>query len=376
MSLNTKCTHVRAIQALSPMFTVTAYAVLFGVKYSPATYISLLPLTAGVMLACSFDVSASDFIGLISAFCSALVFVSSNIFFKKVMPTPQAKGGLSAPQTSHKLDKLNLLLYSSGLAFLMMIPIWVFTDLPVLLSAESKPSNVSVSYYYFLNGTVHFGQNIIAFIILGSTSPVTYSIAALVKRIAVICIAVVWFAQSVHPIQGMGICLTFVGLWMYNAAKGDVEKGEKKMRRVEAQMEGLLPNTAKDGDLYRGVSPGPQVQHQQDSATATLPEFSLSSAIPRPAYVQQTSNAVMPNGLTTNGHAHPHVRARGDSQSSHPPSRTQTRYTNTPPALNLAAIDNSKNVVVSPTGSYPSPPPSVGPLSPPYYRATAPVEVS
>jgi len=240
------------IKALSPLFTVAAYALLFGVRYSAKTYISLFPLTVGVMLACSFDISASNLVGLLCAFGSAIVFVSSNIFFKKIMPT-----GSSA--SHHKLDKLNLLFYSSSMAFLLMVPIWVFTDLPVFLAAQpghvthpvhEHASTHSVAHYMFLNGIVHFAQNIIAFIILASVSPVTYSIASLVKRVAVICIALVWFNQHVHPLQGMGIGLTFLGLWMYNNAKGDIARGETRRRGVEAVRDGALPSTRIEGQIF------------------------------------------------------------------------------------------------------------------------------
>ena len=73
------------VQALSPLFTVASYALLFGVRYSPATYVSLMPLTLGVMLACSFDLRANAF-GFLCALGSTLVFVSQNIFSKKVRP--------------------------------------------------------------------------------------------------------------------------------------------------------------------------------------------------------------------------------------------------------------------------------------------------
>lgn len=245
---------------MSPLFTVAAYAILFGVSYSSKTYISLLPLTLGVMLACSFDVSASDAIGLLCAFGSALVFVSSNIFFKKIMPSNAA-----GASTSHKLDKMNLLLYSSGMAFILMIPIWVYYDLPVFLAGLPTPAPVkggppahSVTYYFFMNGTVHYAQNIIAFVILSSTSPVTYSIASLIKRVAVICIAIIWFKQHVHPVQAFGICMTFTGLYMYNNAKGDVEKGEKKLRRIEATRDFMLPTTKEDLKVLTGADTPPE----------------------------------------------------------------------------------------------------------------------
>jgi solute carrier family 35 protein E1 len=142
------------------------------------------------------------------------------------------------------------------MAFVLMIPVWLYYDFPRLMAAYHAPKHYtylggddekeaaalhSVVYYFFLNGTVHFAQNIIAFVILASTSPVTYSIASLIKRVAVICIAILWFAQSVHPIQAIGIIMTFTGLYMYNNAKGDVEKGEHKMRRVEAARDMRLP---------------------------------------------------------------------------------------------------------------------------------------
>jgi len=108
----------------------------------------------------------------------------------------------------------------------------------------------SVAYYTFLNGIVHFAQNIIAFIILSSVSPVTYSIASLFKRVAVICIALVWFSQHLHPLQGVGIGLTFLGLWMYNNAKGDIARGETRRRGVEAVRDGALPSTRAEGQIF------------------------------------------------------------------------------------------------------------------------------
>ena len=74
---------VHTIKALSPLFTVASYAILFKVRYSPATYSSLLPLTVGVMLACSFDFRGNGF-GFLCALGSTIVFVSQNIFSKKV----------------------------------------------------------------------------------------------------------------------------------------------------------------------------------------------------------------------------------------------------------------------------------------------------
>jgi solute carrier family 35 protein E1 len=237
-------------QALSPLFTVLSYRFLFNVSYSSSTYIALIPLTLGVMFACSFDVSGSNLFGLICAFGSTLIFVSSNIFFKKIVPSTSgsstASGKDGQATTNARLDKINLLFYSSSLAFTFMIPLFLYNDfLPLLSPNKPKPIQTQrVLYYFLLNGTSHFAQNVLAFAILSSTSPVTYSIASLIKRIVVIVMAILWFRQSVHPIQALGITLTFVGLYMYQNAKGEVEKVEKKVRKMEAIREGsFLPTS-------------------------------------------------------------------------------------------------------------------------------------
>lgn len=234
------------------MFTVLSYAVLFRVRYSSATYAALAPLTIGVMLACSFDLRANAF-GFLCALGSTIIFVSQNIFSKKLLPK-ESPTGISTNNTGvGKLDKLNLLFYSSGMAFLLMIPIWLYSDSHALLTLyldpslhSSSPSSSPLLLTFITNGTVHFLQNLIAFSILSRTSPVTYSIASLIKRIAVIILAILWSHQHVSRVQGAGMGMTFVGLFMYNKAKGDVEKGEVKRGKVEKRSEMGLPTTAED----------------------------------------------------------------------------------------------------------------------------------
>lgn len=352
----------RGFQALSPLFTVAAYALLFRVRYSPKTYLSLLPLTIGVMLACSFDMSVSNAIGLLCAFGSALVFVSSNIFFKKIMPS----GPGAAAASTHKLDKLNLLFYSSSMAFVLMVPIWVYTDLPALLAMIRDPTHIghpahdggshhSVLYNFLANGTVHFAQNIIAFILLAQTSPVTYSIASLIKRVAVICIAIAWFAQPVHPVQACGIALTFAGLYMYNQAKSDVEQGERSMRRVAAARALELPYSTRL-ELSDVPVPPPAI------AVDMRADVGMTSAYGRPR-AQPTAAA-----HATMSPVSQSLPPRRQSQSqprpthrAHPLSYSQThnapnlRIQITPPA----STGTKPGVAVSPVDLYPSPPPSL-----------------
>lgn len=325
-------------------------------RYSAKTYISLLPLTIGVILACSSDMSLSNAMGLLCAFGSALIFVSSNIFFKKVMPS-------NSTVSTHKLDKLNLLFYSSSMAFVLMIPIWMYYDLPALLALVNNPTHVahpshghghrSVIWAFFANGTVHFAQNIIAFILLAQTSPVTYSIASLIKRVAVICIAIVWFAQPVHALQGFGIALTFGGLYMYNQAKSDVEQGERAVRRVAAARNLELPSNR--GEITPTPTPPP--------VAAVNTPVGIASGYGRPhaaptaaAAPQHKSTFAPPPQAPTYPHARPapvHI----------PPPPSSYSHTHETPNLRIkvtpAPTDEKPGAQGSPFELYPSPPPSL-----------------
>lgn len=243
---------VHTIKGLSPLFTVLAYRFVLNISHSTATYLSLIPLTLGVVLACSVEFSGNLF-GILCAFGGAIIFVTQNIFSKKLFneaALAEAEGVSSAQ--SRKLDKLNLLCYCSGLAFFLTIPIWFWTDgFPApqsLLHRKDTFSNSHTSAIYLpleflFNGIFHFGQNILAFVLLSLVSPVTYSVASLIKRVFVIVVAIIWFGNRTTPVQALGIALTFLGLYLYDR-NNDTSKAERRAK-LEALRTGapLLPLT-------------------------------------------------------------------------------------------------------------------------------------
>ena len=234
---------VHTIKGLSPLFTVFAYRLFFRIRYSPATYLSLIPLTLGVMLACSAELSGNLF-GILCAFGGAIIFVTQNIFSKRLFnAAARAEAESSSPlrSTSPRLDKLNLLYYSSGLAFALTVPLWLWSEAFILLGDFVHDGALDLSgkkdalgarrlmLEFFFNGTFHFGQNIMAFLLLSMVSPVTYSVASLIKRIFVITVAIVWFGNRTNRLQGVGILLTFIGLYLYDRTS-DAAKADRRAR--------------------------------------------------------------------------------------------------------------------------------------------------
>jgi len=236
---------VHTIKGLSPLFTVFAYRVVYDIRYPVSTYLSLIPLTLGVMLACAAEFRGNVF-GIIYAFLAALVFVTQNIFSKRLFNAEES--GLQ----KQKSDKLNLLCYSSGLAFLLTSPIWFWSEGIGLIGDLFHDGVVDLKAHpgaldhgrlileFVFNGTFHFGQNIIAFVLLSMVSPVTYSVASLFKRVFIVVVSIVWSGKPTTKIQGLGIALTFFGLYLYDRTSGR-SKADRKANLMDIKEESILP---------------------------------------------------------------------------------------------------------------------------------------
>lgn len=241
---------VHTIKGLSPLITVFAYRITFKIRYPAATYFSLIPLTLGVMLACSAQFKA-NVAGIFYAFVATLIFVTQNIFSKRLF-NEAAIAEASGNAHSRKLDKLNLLCYSSGFAFLLTAPIWFWSEGVDLLrdfyhdgtlDLEKHPSSFDhgrLALEFVFNGIFHFGQNIIAFVLLSMVSPVTYSVASLIKRVFIVVVAIIWFRNPTTRIQGLGIALTFFGLYLYDRTSGR-SKADRKAKLMDIKEESILP---------------------------------------------------------------------------------------------------------------------------------------
>ncbi|RYP26237.1 hypothetical protein DL768_011802 [Monosporascus sp. mg162] len=283
---------VHTVKGLSPLFTVFAYRFIFNIRYPPATYYSLVPLTLGVMLACSGKHSfKGEILGLFYALLATIIFVTQNIFSKRLFNEAAKAEAEGLAAKSRKLDKLNLLCYSSGMAFVLTSPIWFWSEGVGLiqdflhdgsLDLSAKPGSFDhgrLVLEFLFNGTFHFGQNILAFVLLSMVSPVTYSVASLIKRVWVIIVAIIWFWQPTTPIQAAGIALTALGLYLYDRAN-ESNKADRRAR--------TLSQSARDQPLLPLNTSQNVIGQNQGSRIFESP-MSMSGAQPAHAY--------------TNGHA-------------------------------------------------------------------------
>lgn len=243
---------VHTIKGLSPLMTVVAYRVFYNIKYSTPTYLSLVPLTLGVIMACSTSFRG-NFIGLIYALGSAILFVTQNIVSKTIFNESSQAEADGVPIGRRKPDKLNLLCYSSIMAFLLTCPVWLWSEgfsiaVDFLhdgsIDLREKPGSYDhgrLAAEFIFNGTFHFGQSLVAFVLLGMVSPVTYSVASLIKRVVVIMFAIVWWGSPMTTIQGFGFGLTFLGLYLYDRTSDSAKADKRASEQTSESHHPLLP---------------------------------------------------------------------------------------------------------------------------------------
>ncbi|KAL8962271.1 MAG: hypothetical protein Q9183_005180 [Haloplaca sp. 2 TL-2023] len=200
----------QTVRAITPVFTVAIYRLVYGGTYGRATYWSLLPVILGVMLTSYGDMSASTvgfLLTILGAFLAALKTVATNRL--------QTAGlHLSAVELLHRMS-----------------PIACFQSLFVayLVGEFSRfqPGSMSVTAVLALlgNGAIAFGLNVASFEANGRAGALTMTIAANVKQVLTVALSVVIWDLALGATNALGIALTLVGGALYGRSELVGKKG-------------------------------------------------------------------------------------------------------------------------------------------------------
>lgn len=202
------------------------------------TYYTLIPLILGVIITCwtsqnnkskLTETDKTTFsMGLSFAFISMVIFVSQNIFAKGIL-TVKSKDVLPCKNKSQlnlvelksqkdspiQLDKITILFYCSCVGFILTFPIFVSNEVFSSSTSVFADLSPSVMTLVLIHGVAHFFQAMLAFQLIGMLSPVTYSIANIMKRIVIIGVAFIW-ESNLSINQLFGLILTISGLYGYD----------------------------------------------------------------------------------------------------------------------------------------------------------------
>ncbi|GAA5878972.1 hypothetical protein JCM16303_007249 [Sporobolomyces ruberrimus] len=208
----------QVVRAMTPLFTMALSIALYRKRYSRQTYLALVPVIMGVAFATFGDYSATAwgfFLTLIGAVLAA---------FKTIITNRVQVGRL-------KLHPLDLLVRMSPLAFMQCVFFgWWSGELDRVRIYGATEMSQRKATALAINGAIAFGLNVVSFTANKKTSALTMTVAANVKQVLSIVLAVVIFNLALNPTNLLGIVLTlFGGAWY-----AKVELQEKQARAVSA----------------------------------------------------------------------------------------------------------------------------------------------
>ncbi|GAA5915666.1 uncharacterized protein JCM6883_000710 [Sporobolomyces salmoneus] len=217
----------QVVRAMTPLFTMALSIVLYRKRYSRQTYLSLVPVIMGVAFATFGDYSATAwgfFLTLIGAVLAA---------FKTIITNRVQVGRL-------KLHPLDLLVRMSPLAFMQCVFFgWWSGELERVRIYGATEMTQQKGIALAINGAIAFGLNVVSFTANKKTSALTMTVAANVKQVLSIVLAVLIFNLVLNPTNLLGIVLTlFGGAWY---AKVELQEKQARAQLATSTTPNLAP---------------------------------------------------------------------------------------------------------------------------------------
>ncbi|KZO94699.1 TPT-domain-containing protein, partial [Calocera viscosa TUFC12733] len=225
----------QVVRAATPLFTIALGATLLPNRGPPSKLklMSLLPVVAGVGFATYGDYYFTAwglFLTLLGTFLAACKTIVTNLL--QSPPPHVAKLGKLAKlsgTTFHapQLHPLDLLLRMSPLAFIQcVVYAYLSGELERVRAFGATEMTRGRATALLFNGVIAFGLNVVSFTANKRTGPLTMTVAANVKQVLTIVLAVMIFDLTITPTNLLGIVLTLAGGGWYGA----IEYGEKKRK--------------------------------------------------------------------------------------------------------------------------------------------------
>ncbi|GAA0153226.1 secondary carrier transporter [Lithospermum erythrorhizon] len=198
----------QAVGATTPFFTAVFAYIMTLKKEHFITYSALLPVVGGVVIASGGEPSFHlyGFIMCISATAARA--------FKSVLQ------GVLLSSEGEKLNSMNLMLYMSPIAVLVLLPAAVVMEPNVLeVTIPLGIENKFMWLLVFLNSAMAYGANLCNFLVTKHTSALTLQVLGNAKGAVAVVISILIFRNPVTITGIAGYTLTVMGVVAYGEAK-------------------------------------------------------------------------------------------------------------------------------------------------------------
>jgi len=212
----------QVVRAMTPFFTVIIFVICFRKTYSKMTYISLIPVVAGVGFATAGDYYFTPlgfFLTLLGAFLAAVKTVVTN----KVQTGRLRLSPLELLARMSPLAFMQTLMYSYYTGEMAEAKVWFMT------SYDNRKGIILL-----INGCIAFALNVISFTANKKTGALTMTVAANVKQILTIVLSFIFYNLQVTWLNSCGIILTLIGGAWYAKVELEAKQARSNQQKESA----------------------------------------------------------------------------------------------------------------------------------------------
>jgi solute carrier family 35 protein E1 len=217
----------QVVKSAEPVFTALIAAIFTRQFLAWQSYLSLVPVIAGVCLVSANELTFSWFC-LTAGGMSNVFAAARSVFAKKQMSRTGA--------FAKKISSENYYSIITILSTLMLIPMTSYLEggkivsvFNVIKDGGLKAANFKEGLIQsFLSGLLFYMYNELSFKVLGKVNPVTHAIANTVKRVVIILSSVIVFQNPLNLQGKIGSVVTISGLFIYSMSEYYTKQKEVK----------------------------------------------------------------------------------------------------------------------------------------------------
>ncbi|XP_022961269.1 probable sugar phosphate/phosphate translocator At3g11320 isoform X2 [Cucurbita moschata] len=203
----------QAIGATTPFFTAV-FAYLMTLKREAwLTYVTLIPVVTGVVIASGSEPSFHLFGFLICVAATAARALKSVL------------QGILLSAEGEKLNSMNLLLYMAPMAVVFLLPATLFMEDNVVgITIALARDDVKIIWYLLFNSSLAYFVNLTNFLVTKHTSALTLQVLGNAKGAVAVVVSILIFRNPVSVTGMFGYTLTVMGVILYSEAKKRANK--------------------------------------------------------------------------------------------------------------------------------------------------------
>ncbi|XP_065878808.1 probable sugar phosphate/phosphate translocator At3g11320 [Euphorbia lathyris] len=198
----------QAIGATTPFFTAVFAYFMTLKKESWVTYVTLIPVVAGVIIASGGEPSFHLF-GFIMCFGATAARALKTVV-----------QGILLSSEGERLHSMNLLMYMAPVAVIFLIPATIFMESEVLaITVSLARDDPRFIVYLVFNSSLAYFVNLANFLVTKHTSALTLQVLGNAKGAVAVVISILIFRNPVSVTGMFGYSITVTGVILYNEAK-------------------------------------------------------------------------------------------------------------------------------------------------------------